>query len=175
MLKNNRKRCYYCKNEIFKAIKDKYKNHIIVDGTNYSDTFEYRPGIDALKEHNVKSPFKELKISKKDIIKYLEKNNLSNLISYPNSCLATRISYDFTITRDMLEVVENGEKFLIENGIKFCRLRLLGEKNFQIETLPEYLPLVNETLLKELKQLILVQGSKFIVQSYKDNKLMVSL
>ena len=70
---NSRMRCYYCKREIYSNIKKIFKNCIIFDGTNYSDTFSYRPGIKALEELEIISPFKECKIHKQEIIKFLKK------------------------------------------------------------------------------------------------------
>ena len=90
---NSKLRCYYCKKMMYGKIKEKFKDKVILDGTNYSDTFSYRPGIKALKELGIISPFKECGIEKKDILKYLE-TNFPDLISEPTSCIATKYPYD---------------------------------------------------------------------------------
>ena len=93
---NTIKRCYICKREIYSAIKNSFKNSIIVDGTNYTDTFSFRPGIKALNELEILTPLKDCKITKKDILKYL-KLNFPYLISNPDNCIATKYPYNTNI------------------------------------------------------------------------------
>ena len=44
--KNSKKRCYFCKNELFRKLSGiaKGKNMILCDGTNFSDKKDFRPG-----------------------------------------------------------------------------------------------------------------------------------
>ncbi len=95
---NSKLRCYYCKKLMYGTIKERFKEKIILDGTNYTDTFSFRPGIKALKELGIISPFMECKIEKKEILKYLE-INLPELISEPSSCFATKFPYDADLLR----------------------------------------------------------------------------
>ena len=49
-------RCYYCKKFIFTKIKEIASEHnikYILDGTNFSDLDDYRPGLKALEELNI--------------------------------------------------------------------------------------------------------------------------
>ena len=60
---NPEDRCYLCKKQIFTLLKDKAKSlgiDYIIDGTNLDDTKDYRPGMKALKELEVKSPLLDL-------------------------------------------------------------------------------------------------------------------
>ncbi len=95
---NSKLRCYYCKKLMYGTIKERFKEKIILDGTNYTDTFSFRPGIKALKELGIISPFMECKIEKKEILKYLE-INFPELISEPTSCIATKYPYDTDLLR----------------------------------------------------------------------------
>ncbi len=95
---NTKLRCYYCKRLMYGKIKEKFEDKIILDGTNYTDTFSFRPGIKALKELGIISPFMECKIEKKEILKYLE-INFPELISEPTSCFATKYPYDTDLLR----------------------------------------------------------------------------
>ena len=90
---NSKMRCYYCKRLMYGNIKERFKEKIILDGTNYTDTFSYRPGIKALLELGIISPFMEGKIEKKEILNFLE-SNLPELISEPQSCIATKYPYN---------------------------------------------------------------------------------
>lgn len=62
-------RCYHCKYEIFSALKKQAEQSgsIIADGTNLDDMQDYRPGIRALEELDVKSPLKEAGLTKEEI------------------------------------------------------------------------------------------------------------
>lgn len=51
--------------EILTKEKEKYNYDVVVDGTNYDDLFEDRPGLRAKEEFNIGSPFADFKIGKK--------------------------------------------------------------------------------------------------------------
>src|SRR4030067_154545 len=60
-INNSEKRCYYCKKELFKKmneLKKKYKCDVIMDGSNYDDLSDFRPGSAAEKEANIATPLK---------------------------------------------------------------------------------------------------------------------
>jgi len=112
-----RNRCYICKRymaEILVKERDKLRNTfnrevVIVDGTNYDDLFEDRPGIKAYREYSIRSPLTELEIRKeevKEILRYL-----GIPIPKEDSCLATRI-LDPPITEERLKAVYKAERFL---------------------------------------------------------------
>ncbi|AEF96262.1 ATP-dependent sacrificial sulfur transferase LarE [Methanotorris igneus] len=111
--KNPTNRCYLCK-KIMAIIlineKEKLGYDLIVDGTIYDDLFEDRPGIQAFREHGIKSPLAEFKISKKDV--YELSNYLGMEIPKKETCLATRIRFNQEITEEKLKRVEMAEKFL---------------------------------------------------------------
>ena len=67
---NTENRCYFCKHELFTKLKDhatKVGAKYIVDGSNASDLNDYRPGMQAGKELQIRSPFTEAGIDKDDI------------------------------------------------------------------------------------------------------------
>ncbi|MEI7903978.1 MAG: TIGR00268 family protein, partial [Candidatus Firestonebacteria bacterium] len=69
-LKNPVNRCYYCKHELFsklKVIAKKEGLNAVLDGANYDDRLDFRPGSIAGKELGVRSPLKESKITKNEI------------------------------------------------------------------------------------------------------------
>ena len=67
-IKNNPKdRCYYCKKMFFSKIIDFANNRVVIDGTNADDLKVFRPGIKALKELKIHSPFAEFEITKQEI------------------------------------------------------------------------------------------------------------
>ena len=63
-------RCYYCKKELFKKIKQIAQQHhlnAVLDGSNADDRFDYRPGAKARKELGVRSPLYEVGLTKQEI------------------------------------------------------------------------------------------------------------
>jgi uncharacterized protein len=66
-IRNDKNRCYYCKKQRFKGILDiAEQNGIlhVIDGSNYDDLGDFRPGMEAAKELGVLSPLMEVKMTK---------------------------------------------------------------------------------------------------------------
>jgi len=112
-VKNDLQRCYYCRKSLGEHIKahiEKYQITDIIDGTHLDDINEYRPGLIALKEHNVKSPLLELKIGKNEVREIARKYTLSVADKPSNSCLASRIPIGIDITKESLKKIELSEE-----------------------------------------------------------------
>lgn len=127
ILMNPVDRCYHCKYYLFETLQEYCKTigvkHIL-DGTNYDDLSQYRPGIQALKDLGIISPFVELGITKKEVREMATKLQLkvSNRPSSP--CLATRLPYNTKIDFGVLEMVEEGEAYLSSIGFPINRIRV---------------------------------------------------
>lgn len=127
LLHNPVDRCYICKRYLFsKLVEFAEQNGIknIIDGTNFEDLSEYRPGIKALKELKIISPLAELEISKADVRKYAEKLGLSVAKRPSAPCLATRLPYNTKIDFALLEKIDLGEKYLSSLGFLVNRIRV---------------------------------------------------
>ena len=129
---NQPDRCYYCKKELFSKLlilaKEYGLNHV-VDGSNYDDIDDYRPGMRAASELCVREPLKEAMLTKKDVRALSKEMNLPtwDKPSYP--CLSTRFPYGTRITKDGLSRVGLAEEFLAGFGIKQLRVRVPGNTN----------------------------------------------
>ncbi|GAA0728397.1 ATP-dependent sacrificial sulfur transferase LarE [Clostridium malenominatum] len=126
---NPKDRCYICKKEIFKHIKDFAKDRgakHVLDGTNFDDTKEYRPGLKALEELEIKSPLKELGFTKEEIRKYSKDLNLNTWDKPSYACLLSRIPYGEEISFKELDRVEKSENYLHELGFIGARVRSYG-------------------------------------------------
>ena len=67
---NPKNRCYLCKKELFEKIRAiAEENHIenIVEGSNLDDNGDYRPGLQAVAELEIKSPLRACQFTKADI------------------------------------------------------------------------------------------------------------
>lgn len=130
-VRNPPERCYYCKKDAYKKLlllKDFLKVNKIIEGTNYSDLKDFRPGIKALKELNIESPYLKLKIRKEEIRKMAKELKIPNYDLPSSPCLSSRIAYYQVIDEEKLAQVEKGEEILRKLGLKDFRLRMIDKK-----------------------------------------------
>lgn len=154
---NPHNRCYFCKQKIFTAIleaaeKDGFS--LVIDGTNASDDASDRPGMQALKELQVRSPLRECGLTKAEIRRLSKKAGLFTHDKPAYACLATRIPTGTPITTDLLARTERSEELLKRLGFLDFRIRLVGD-SAKIQLTEDQLPLLlhhREAILQELKQ-----------------------
>lgn len=120
-------RCYLCKSILFgqiKAYAAKKGFNIIADGSNADDKKDYRPGMEALKELEIRSPLLESGFSKEEIRKQLREYGLEIWDKPAYACLLTRIPYNTRIDKRDLTIIEEGERLLHNLGFRGARVRL---------------------------------------------------
>ena len=124
-------RCYFCKNELYDTlqnlIKEKYHDFKIVNGNNYSDLGDYRPGLKSASEKNILSPFISCKIDKQTIRELANYFKLSVWNKPASPCLSSRFPYGESITEAKLKIVEEAESILNEYGFEEVRVRSIGQ------------------------------------------------
>lgn len=143
---NGRDRCYICKHFLFSALLEKAKGEgipFVADGTNADDRKEFRPGLRALKELDIRSPVAEAGLTKKEIRELSEKEGLPTWNKPSFSCLATRFPYGEELTVEKLRRTEAAENLLAELGFTQRRVRVHGNLA-RIEVLPAEIPLLLE-------------------------------
>ena len=94
-------RCYFCKEHLFTDLSEmskKYPGFVVLSGTNYDDLDDYRPGIEAAKKHEVKSPMVDCKISKDDLRQIARYFELPNWDKPASPCLSSRMPYGHIVT-----------------------------------------------------------------------------
>ena len=120
-------RCYRCKKSIFSKLmnkKEELKAGVLLDGTNASDLLQYRPGIRALQELHVVSPFAKFGITKEQIREEAEKRGISVANKPSMPCMATRFPYGTPLTYEAIQRVEQAEQEIRELGFYNVRLRV---------------------------------------------------
>lgn len=120
-------RCYYCKSNIFSSICELARQEgfsIVLDGTNSSDSTDYRPGRRALVELGVLSPLQEVGLSKEEIRTLSLELGLPTWNKPSMACLASRVPYGDPITPSLLKRVEAAEEFLHQLGFTEYRVRV---------------------------------------------------
>jgi uncharacterized protein len=145
-------RCYLCKKTLFSKLLDfagKNGFEYVIDGTNADDTNVYRPGLRALQELGIRSPLLEAGFTKKDIREMLRQEDLPISNKPAMACLLTRIPYNTTIREDILKMIEQAEKFLLDKGFPGTRVRIHGDLA-RIECQPGYFEKIIQNPDKEL-------------------------
>ena len=164
-IENNSDRCYHCKKEVFKVVKEiaaKHNIKYVLDGTNLDDLSDFRPGLKALEELNIISPLKECGLTKDDI-RQLSKDMELNTHNKPAfACLATRIPYGTKITKELLKKIEKSEEYLI--SVRFKQFRVRAHNDIaRIEVgKDEIHKFFNEDLLNKTNKKLKEIGFKYV-------------
>ncbi len=140
-INNDRLRCYHCKFELYSiliAYAREQKVEYILDGSNHDDLNDYRPGRDAAKQLNVRSPFIEAKLNKKDIRELARLLDLPNWNKPAQPCLSSRMAYGQQIDLNILNKIATAESYLKSLGFEIVRVRYRGD-HVSIEVGPDEL------------------------------------
>lgn len=155
---NDRERCYWCKDELFELISNFAKKNYfkyILDGSNYEDIGDYRPGMRAAERWGVLSPLKEAKLTKKEIRIISKELNLPTWDKPAAACLASRIPYGTKITKDLLLKIDDAESVLKNLGFNQVRVRHHG--NIARIEIPS----------KDMKKILGSEIKSMVVKSFK--------
>jgi uncharacterized protein len=128
--RNDANRCFHCKDELFstmQALGSKLGFTSIAYGMNADDTRDFRPGQRAAEVHAVLAPLAEVGLTKIEI-RALAKAAGYSLWDRPAApCLASRVEYGRTVTREVLEQVERAEESIRQLGFRELRVRHHGD------------------------------------------------
>ncbi len=119
-------RCYFCKTSLYfelKTLAEKFPDTTIINGQNYDDLADYRPGIKAAKEFQILTPLADCKLTKNDVRSLAEHFNLSTWNKPASPCLSSRIPYGEEVTTQKLRRIELAENLLNEYGFHDVRVR----------------------------------------------------
>jgi uncharacterized protein len=128
--RNDANRCFHCKDELFavmEALGAQLGFAHIAYGMNADDTRDFRPGQRAAEQHAVLAPLAETGLTKNEV------RALAKAAGYPlwdrpaAPCLASRVEYGRTVTREVLEQVERAEEAVRQLGFRELRVRHHGD------------------------------------------------
>ena len=150
---NRPERCYVCKRALMEAVVTEARRQgcrTVVDGTHADDRPAARPGMRALSELGIRSPFAECGMGKAEIEALAEE--LGVPIRPPSACLATRIPTGEPVTRECLALVAAAESLLAREIPGTIRVRCIGGAQAVIEADPAHRRRLEELLgaVKEL-------------------------
>jgi len=128
--RNDANRCFHCKDELFAVMESlgtKLGFSHIAYGMNADDTRDFRPGQRAAEQHAVLAPLAEAGLTKIEV-RALAKAAGYALWDRPAApCLASRVEYGRTVTREVLEQVELAEESVRGLGFRELRVRHHGD------------------------------------------------
>ncbi len=148
---NTPQRCYFCKRELFGRLRqmaDTQNIAVIMDGCNYDDLDDFRPGIKAAQEAGVVSPLKACGLTKAEIRELACEMGLPNWDKPSCACLSSRFPYGTAITRERLKMVGEAERFLTRLGLPQLRVRY-HDAIARIEVPPDSLAFLLEPDVRE--------------------------
>jgi pyridinium-3,5-biscarboxylic acid mononucleotide sulfurtransferase len=123
-------RCYFCKSELYGKLSEIARERgipHIVDGYNRDDEGDWRPGRQAAREHDVRSPLYEAGLRKADVRALAHQLGLDVWDKPALACLSSRFPYGTAITLELLRQVDRAEQAVHDAGFRACRVRHHGE------------------------------------------------
>ncbi len=172
---NPSNRCFFCKDELFGIAIEKAATldlGTVMDGANFDDRGDHRPGRLAAKKYEVRSPLDEAELTKKEVRELSKELGLPTWDKPAIACLASRFPYGTKITRERIAKVTECERILRELGFRQFRARY-HDTILRIEVDPSEFPQVMETrdtLVERCKE----QGFLYIaldLQGYRSGSL----
>ena len=137
-VKNDSSRCFHCRMELgnhLLELASSNRVNFIVDGTNIDDLTDFRPGIEAMRQNDIRSPLVETNFTKKEVRNAAKLIGLSVYDKPSNSCLASRIPWGQRVTSEKLAKIEFGESLIKQiTKLKQVRVRdLNGSAKIEVE------------------------------------------
>ncbi|RMG17099.1 MAG: ATP-dependent sacrificial sulfur transferase LarE [Bacteroidetes bacterium] len=128
---NPANRCFFCKNHLYLdmgAVLAQFPGFVVLNGTNTDDLGDYRPGLQAARRHQVKSPLAECGLNKAAVRALARYFELPNWAKPASPCLSSRVPYGSRITAAKLRQIEAAENLLNTYGFANVRVRHYGEE-----------------------------------------------
>ena len=162
---NPKNRCYLCKRGLFQEIIAVARSQGIIEiaeGSNLDDNGDYRPGLQAVAELNIKSPLRYVGFTKQEIRDLSEYFHIPTWNKPSFACLASRFPYGDAITHEKLRMVDKGEQLLMDMGFSQFRVRIHGDVA-RIELLPtEFDRFMSENIRQEVYETFKEYGFSYV-------------
>jgi pyridinium-3,5-biscarboxylic acid mononucleotide sulfurtransferase len=123
---NTHQRCFFCKTEPYTKLGEVAKQRgfeVVVDGSNADDAGDFRPGMRAAKQLEVRSPLLELGWHKDEIREVAQALGIRIWNKPAAACLSSRFAYGDPITVEKLRQVANAERAIRALGFRGFRVR----------------------------------------------------
>ena len=165
-VRNAPDRCFHCKSELYSQldrIAPTLNVSVILNGANTDDLGDYRPGLQAAADYQVRSPLADCGFNKADVRALAEHWQLPVWDKPATPCLSSRVAYGQAVTPERLRMIDNAERLLRSNGFEICRVRYHEGDLARIEVQTDDLPrLLGDPLNTTVKQALLDLGFRFV-------------
>jgi uncharacterized protein len=126
-LRNAPDRCFHCKTELYEKLKRLAADRgitAILNGANADDLGDFRPGMRAAADFQVRSPLAECGLTKADVRALARHWNIEAWDKPATPCLSSRIAYGVGVTPERLARIDSAEQLLRDLGLGTVRVRL---------------------------------------------------
>jgi pyridinium-3,5-biscarboxylic acid mononucleotide sulfurtransferase len=126
-VRNDGSRCYFCKDELYSRMEDLLpvlNAAVICSGANLDDAGDYRPGLKAAAQHQVRHPLQEAGFTKAKVRELAKLWQLPTWDKPAAPCLSSRLAPGVHVTPQRTGLVEAAEAYLKSLGLRECRVRL---------------------------------------------------
>jgi uncharacterized protein len=142
-LQNAPGRCWHCKTELYgqlQALAAQLEIVHLVNGANLDDGDDFRPGMQAASQHQVRSPLAECGLNKAAVRQLAQTWNLEVWDKPATPCLSSRVVYGLEITPQRLARIDAAEQLLRALGLSQVRVRCHQDELARLEVALEDLP-----------------------------------
>lgn len=163
---NPTNRCYFCKTELYSQLEQllpRLQVAVTANGANLDDAGDWRPGMKAAGEHQVRSPLLECGFTKADVRELAAQWELPAWDKPASPCLSSRVAYGEEVTPERLRMIDKAEQLLRSLGLRTVRVRYhrgdLARLEVPLDAIAQIAePETRERLTGELKRL----GFKYV-------------
>lgn len=141
---NDGRRCFFCKSELYLHLQKAATElgiSFIANGTNTDDLGDYRPGLEAAADAQVRSPLVEAGICKQEVRELARRDGLPVWDKPAQPCLASRIPYGTPVSIEAMKMVASAERGLRSLGFRVVRVRHYGDTakiELPLEDIPRF-------------------------------------
>jgi uncharacterized protein len=165
-LRNDADRCYHCKTELFTQLErlaPQWGVAVVLSGANADDLGDYRPGLRAASERQVRSPLAECGFTKEEIRALATEWQLPIWDKPAMPCLASRVAYGEEVSPERLAMIDKAERFLRQRGLRTVRVRYHKGDLARLEVpAAEIIQIVQEPFRRELVARLRSLGFRFV-------------
>lgn len=151
-LQNAPDRCFHCKTELYDQLGQEAKRlgiRTILNGANVDDLGDFRPGMKAAAEHDVRSPLADCGLDKAAVRAVARRWNIEAWDKPATPCLSSRVAYGLGITPERLARIDAAEQILRAHDLGTVRVRLHENDLARLEVPLGALPRLCEAKVRE--------------------------
>lgn len=142
-LRNAPDRCFHCKTELYQRLQDEAQRlgyQTLLNGANADDLHDFRPGMQAAADFQVRSPLAECGLSKQQVRELARHWELAVWDKPATPCLSSRVAYGLAVTPERLARIDAAEQALRRMGFTTVRVRHHEHELARLEVPLEELP-----------------------------------